>query len=200
MGCYLFSFSGLTPRGPLEGGPPVSVRGGAVLLGVPWGRLRRLLADRVALGAQQRDRRLEVLEAVEPLVDAREAQVGDLVPCDRIVSSTFCARTARSSSVTGRPWQAFRTPRSTLLRLNGSLAPDRLTTLRLALSSVVKRRPHSGHWRRRRMAVPSSVVRESMTRESVCRQNGQCMSGSFLWLWIKPVSGAEVCAGGRRLG
>ena len=33
----------------------------------------------------------------------------------------------------------------------------------------------SGHWRRRRMAVPSSVVRESMTRESLWRQKGQCI-------------------------
>jgi len=38
---------------------------------------------------------------------------------------------------------------------------------------VVKRRPHSGQARRRRIAVPSSVVRESMTLLSVCRQNGQ---------------------------
>ncbi len=38
----------------------------------------RGVADRV-LDAQQRDRRLEVVERVEALVDAREAQVGDLV-------------------------------------------------------------------------------------------------------------------------
>src|SRR5690242_15244489 len=88
-------------------------------------------------------------------------------------SSTRWARRARSSSVTGRPWQALRTPARTLPRLNGSLAPERLVTVRLAVSIVVKRRPHSGHWRRRRMELPSSVVRESMTRESVCRQNGQ---------------------------
>ncbi|GAB3884065.1 hypothetical protein GCM10028802_32490 [Terrabacter terrigena] len=42
---------------------------------------------------------------------------------------------------------------------------------------MVKRRLHCGHWRRRRMQAPSSVVRESMTRESVWRQNGQCTSG-----------------------
>jgi hypothetical protein len=47
-------------------------------------------------------------------------------------------------------------------------------TLRLLVSSVVKRRLQAGHWRRLRMQAPSSVVLESMTRESVCRQNGQC--------------------------
>src|SRR4051794_41815547 len=62
------------------------------------------------------------------------------LPCDRMVSSTFWARRARSSSLTGRPWHAFRTPESTLARLNGSDAPDRLITLRLEVSSVVKRR------------------------------------------------------------
>jgi hypothetical protein len=51
-------------------------------------------------------------------------------------------------------------------RLKASVAPDRLTTVRLAVSRVLKRRPHSGHWRRRLMAVPSSVLRESTTRES----------------------------------
>ncbi|GAA3618222.1 hypothetical protein GCM10022199_23350 [Marihabitans asiaticum] len=39
---------------------------------------------------------------------------------------------------------------------------------------MVKRREHSGHCRRRRIEDPSSAVRESMTRESVCRQKGQC--------------------------
>ena len=44
---------------------------------------------------------------------------------------------------------ARRTPDSTLARLNGSVAPERLPTLRLEVSGVVKRRLHSGHWRRR---------------------------------------------------
>jgi hypothetical protein len=39
---------------------------------------------------------------------------------------------------------------------------------------VVNRRPHAGHDLRRRIAVPSSAVRLSMTRLSECRQNGQC--------------------------
>ena len=155
---------------------------------------------RVTLGAQEGDGGLEVLEGVEGLVDGGEAQVGDLVelaqrledgqadlvrvdlgaaPGCGCVSSTRWARRARSSSVTGRPWQALRTPTSTLARLNGSVAPERLTTVRLAVSTVVNRRPHSGHWRRRRMLEPSSVARESMTRESVWRQNGQCMWTPF---------------------
>ena len=87
-------------------------------------------------------------------------------PVERMVSSTFCASTARSESVTGRPWQALRTPETIFSRLNGSATPLRLITLRLAVSVVENRRPHSGHCRRRRMESPSSLVRESMTRES----------------------------------
>ena len=36
----------------------------------------------------------------------------------------------------------------------------------LAVSVVENRRPHSGHCLRRRIESPSSLVRESMTRES----------------------------------
>src|SRR3954447_20885613 len=96
-------------------------------------------------------------------------------PAARTVSSTSWASSARSSSDTGRPWQALRTPLTILLRLNGSPAPERLITVRLVVSSVVKRRPHSEHWRRRRIAEPSSVTRLSTTRESGLRQNGQYM-------------------------
>src|SRR3954452_17519617 len=67
----------------------------------------------------------------------------------------------------------MRTPLAIFARLNGSLAPERLTTVRLAVSSVLNRRPHSGHCRRRRIAVPSSLLRESTTRESEFLQNGQ---------------------------
>src|SRR5699024_8316666 len=91
-----------------------------------------------------------------------------------MVSSTRWASSARSSSLTGRPWHALRTPLTTFSRLNGSVAPDRLTTERLAVSTVVKRRLHWGHWRRRRIDDPSSEVRESTTRESPWRQKGQC--------------------------
>ena len=136
---------------------------------------------------QQRDLGLEVVQGLEGPVDAGEPQVGHLVQLaqrpedgqadlvrgdlgaaggpDRLLDR-WCASSASSSSVTGRPWQALRTPATTLSRLNGSAAPERLTTVRLAVSTVVNRRPHSGHWRRRRMAVPSSVARESTTRES----------------------------------
>ena len=47
--------------------------------------------------------------------------------------------------MTGRPWHALRTPDITFSRLNGSITPDRLMTLRLAVSMVEKRPPHSGH-------------------------------------------------------
>jgi hypothetical protein len=87
-------------------------------------------------------------------------------PVARMVSSTFCASSARSASLTGRPWQALRTPLMIFSRLNGSTIPLRLMTLRLAVSVVVKRPPHCGHCRRRRMARPSSEVRESITRLS----------------------------------
>jgi hypothetical protein len=49
-----------------------------------------------------------------------------------------------------------------------------LITISAALSTVVNRRPHSGQLRRRRIAVPSSELRESMTRLSEYLQNGQC--------------------------
>ena len=96
-------------------------------------------------------------------------------PVARMASSTRCASWARSESVTGRPWHALRTPEMIFSRLNGSATPLRLITLRLAVSVVLNRRPHSGHCRRRRIARPSSLVRESMTRLSGCRQNGQNM-------------------------
>ena len=79
---------------------------------------------------------------------------------------------------TGRPWQALRTPVMILARLNGSLAPDRFTPVRLAVSRVLNRRPHSGHCRRRRMAAPAAVLREPTTRESAWRQKGQFTTGS----------------------
>src|SRR5712691_3113946 len=79
------------------------------------------------------------------------------------------------SSVTGRPWHARRTPRTILSRLNGSVAPLRLATIRITVSWVVNRRPHSWHDRRRRIAAPSSAVRLSITRLSEYRQYGQYM-------------------------
>ncbi|GAA4530887.1 hypothetical protein GCM10023160_32610 [Brachybacterium paraconglomeratum] len=70
------------------------------------------------------------------------------------------------SSLTGRPWHAFRTPEITFTRLNGSLTPERLSTDSDAVSEVEKRLEQLGHWRRRRIVAPSSDVRESTTRES----------------------------------
>ena len=62
-------------------------------------------------------------------------------------------------SVTGRPWQALRTPPTTFSRLNGSVAPLRLTTMRAA--RLHRGEPASAFraLRRRRIEVPSSVVR-----------------------------------------
>ena len=79
-------------------------------------------------------------------------------PLARTASSTAWASSARSSSLTGRPWHALRTPLATLARLNGSVTPLRFTTVSVTVSAVVKRLPHSGHCRRRRMLVPSAVA------------------------------------------
>src|SRR4051812_3517408 len=108
-------------------------------------------------------------------------------PVDRICSSTRWASSASWSSPTGRPWQALRTPETIFGRLNGSVTPDRLTTVRLAVSTVLKRRPHCGQTRRRRMAQPSSVLRESTTRESAERQNGQYMAFDLLVCGRRPL-------------
>ena len=62
------------------------------------------------------------------------------------------------------------------IRSRSSVTPLRLTTASTAVSTVVNRRPHSGHDLRRRIAWPSSASRESTTRESGFRQNGQCMA------------------------
>src|SRR5215218_1835840 len=94
-------------------------------------------------------------------------------PVARMASSTCWASSCSWSSSTGRPWQARRTPATTLDRLKGSLTPLRLTTASTASSTVVNRRPHLGHERRRRVVAPSSASRESITRLSALWQNGQ---------------------------
>ena len=99
-------------------------------------------------------------------------------PVARMASSTCWASSCSWSSSTGRPWQARRTPATTLVRLNGSLTPLRLTTASTASSTVVNRRPHFGQDRRRRVVAPSSASRESMTRLSALWQNGQRIGGS----------------------
>src|SRR5215813_5280200 len=94
-------------------------------------------------------------------------------PRERISPSTCWASMASWSSVTGLPWQARRTPLTILSRVNGSVVPLRLPTIRITVSWVVNLRPHEGHARRRRIAVPSSPVRLSMTRLSGFLQYGQ---------------------------
>src|SRR5262245_19672358 len=98
-------------------------------------------------------------------------------PSLRRLSSTVWPRQARSSSETGRPLQAFRTPAIALSRLNGSVAPERLSTVSCISSTVVNRFSQLSQRRRRRIAVPSSETRESRTLVSVCRQYGQCILG-----------------------
>ena len=55
-------------------------------------------------------------------------------PVARRASSTRWASKTKSSSLTGRPWQALRTPTRTFSRLNGSVAPERLMMLSTATS------------------------------------------------------------------
>jgi hypothetical protein len=50
--------------------------------------------------------------------------------------------------------------------VNGSVTPLRFATIKMTDSCVVNLRPHSGHDRLRRIAVPSSATRLSMTRLS----------------------------------
>lgn len=102
--------------------------------------------------------------------------VSSALPVARTASSTRWPSLARASSVTGLPWHALRTPEMTLVRLKGSVTPLRLTTISEQVSTVVKRREQSGHCRRRRIDVPSSVVRLSTTLLSGCLQKGQCMA------------------------
>ena len=161
-----------------------------------WPRRRR--SATTAGAAEVGDLLLEVFYRGERAIDAREAQVchlvqlaqwtengqPDLVAGDlggapaRTDSSTRCASCASASSSTGRPWQARRTPRTTFSRLNGSVTPLRLTTASTASSTVVNRRPQSTQERRRRVACPSSTSRESITRQSECRQNGHRITTS----------------------
>ena len=66
--------------------------------------------------------------------------------------------------------------RSSLVRSNGSRRLPALTTVRSrswTRSKVVKRAPHSSHWRRRRIEAPSSVGRLSFTWLFSWEQKGQ---------------------------
>ena len=120
-------------------------------------------------------------------------------PEPRSVSSTSWPRRARSSSVSGRPLQALRTPAIALSRSNASLAPERFTTVSCISSRVVNRCSHSpaaraGGGSSRRPRRPGS-------RGPWCRcvrQNGQCIVGPPLGSGIvgalqRPVVGCLGC-------
>ena len=87
----------------------------------------------------------------------------------RLTISSSCCR------VTIRLLQARRRPFNILLRSNNSRLPFFFITISgtsSTISYVVKRRPHFRHYRRRRIAFPSSVARESVTFVSSPLQNG----------------------------
>src|ERR1700722_6219036 len=84
-------------------------------------------------------------------------------------------RSTRSRS-TGRLRRAWLMERSSLSRSKLSRRPFFLITINsrnCTRSNVVKRPPHSGQWRRRRMAELSSEGRLSFTWLSSCPQKGQ---------------------------
>src|SRR5215217_1929343 len=69
--------------------------------------------------------------------------------------------------------------RASLSRSNGSRLPSFLTTVRSrswTRSNVVKRAPQASHWRRRRIAAPSSDGRLSFTWLSSWAQKGHRIS------------------------
>jgi hypothetical protein len=107
-----------------------------------------------ALGEEVVDLALEVLEVVEALVDAREADVGDLVelaelvlgerptsdestsvePCERSSASISSAARSAASSATGRRVSALRRPDASFSRSNSWRLPSRFTTTSRAAS------------------------------------------------------------------
>ncbi len=119
----------------------------------------------VLLPAQLIDRLLEVVEVLKAPVYAREAQVGDEIEgaqrakdgeadvvgvhlgiaggADRLLH--LLGQDGKIIGGDGSPWHAFLTPLMTFERSNGSAAPERFTTVRLVVSTVVKRLEHTGH-------------------------------------------------------
>src|SRR5699024_7770168 len=61
--------------------------------------------------------------------------------------------------------------------MNRSATPDHLITLSEVDSNVENHLSHDRNIRRRRYAEPHTSERESTTRDSSCRQNGQCIVG-----------------------
>jgi hypothetical protein len=152
-------------------------------------------ATDTSLGPQHRDLGLEVSGGLKGPVDAREAQVRDLVELSQ-------RRQDRESDVVGgdlgaaagtqRPLDLGAQVRERVLTDRPALAcladaedhllaaerlggPERLTTVSCTISCVENRFSHAGQTRRRRIDEPSSLTRLSRTRVSVLRQCGQCM-------------------------
>lgn len=92
-----------------------------------------------------------------------------------ISRSMWLTRRFNSSCVIGNFWNERRRPVSIFSLLYGSCRPSRLMTVRfrISVSSMVeKRKSQRAHSRRRRIAIPSSMSRESMTRVSSLWQAG----------------------------
>src|SRR5688572_15468065 len=82
--------------------------------------------------------------------------------------------------------------RSSFARSKGSRFPSFLTTVRSrswTRSKVVNRAPQPSHWRRRRIAAPSSDGRLSLTWLASCAQNGQRIRTSVL---VDGEAGAQI--------
>lgn len=92
----------------------------------------------------------------------------EVIPC-LFCAHSFSRELIASSSFSGlksRFVSAFIIEFATLVLLYGSLSHDDFVTINdinSKRSNVVKRAPHFSHSRRRRIAFPSSVARESIT-------------------------------------
>src|SRR3954465_13317128 len=98
--------------------------------------------------------------------------------------------------VIGRSQQARSRPRLIFSRSNGTREPSFLITLIVVSSGrsyVVKRRLQLRHSRRRRIARPSWLERESITRSLSRRQKGHFISAL---LYTRAVRRTATCFGG----
>src|ERR1700691_4384918 len=97
-----------------------------------------------------------------------------------IASITSSTSIVICSMSTGRLWQGARTAWTSFSRANSSRRPSRLMTTmpsRTRVSVVVNLWPHSRHSRRRRIVLPSLLMRESITLSSMEVHLGQRMVG-----------------------
>ena len=123
---------------------------------------------------------LEIQRFGEVAIDARKADVGHRIERAQPVHDHFADGLGRYLALTQRFDPALDAGDKLVepfLRDAALAAGQRDLTTTISRSwtrsNVVKRAPQPSHWRRRRIAVLSSVGRESFTWLSSCAQNGQ---------------------------